>query len=157
MAEALPVLPAPSASIITANQMVKILLRFLHHEHQLREELQRLFHRGSSFTQLTPQFQQRTIWGPTLKKSTARKGKKNPDGRSAKGKNVKKSTFAREVVLIRHLSDSLVRGGAKAELQRLGNVMSSFEFDKGWSATEFVAELEEAFSSKLAYINSTPK
>ena len=66
------------------------------------EALQRLFHRRSSFTQLTPQFQQRTIWGPTPKNWTARKGKKNPYTRIAKGKNVKKGRlcfFATHLIL----------------------------------------------------------
>ena len=39
-------------------------------------------------------------------------------------------TFSLEVLLLRRPSDSTVRGRAKAELQRIGHAMSSFDFDK---------------------------
>ncbi|CAB4040241.1 Hypothetical predicted protein, partial [Paramuricea clavata] len=126
-----------------------------------REELQALFHRGTSnFQQSLPQFQRRTSWGPSPS-SRSRSGSQgklkpytNTNTNSSKGKNSnKKTTFAREVVLLRRPSDSMVRGGAKAELQRLGHAISSFEFDKLWSANEVQEKLEEAFKKPLESID----
>ncbi|CAB4025029.1 G2 M phase-specific E3 ubiquitin- ligase-like [Paramuricea clavata] len=124
-----------------------------------REELQALFHRGTSnFQQSLPQFQRRTSWGPSpsSRSRSGSQGKLKPytNTNSSKGKNSnKKTTFAREVVLLRRPSDSMVRGGAKAELQRLGHVISSFEFDKLWSANEVQEKLEEAFKKPLESID----
>jgi hypothetical protein len=117
-----------------------------------REEFQALFHRGASFQQSPnlPQFQRRTSWGPSpsSRSRSGSQGKLKPyiNTSSSKGKNPnKKTTFAGEVVLLRRPSDSMVRGGAKAELQRLGHVVSSFEFDKLWSANEVQEKLQDAF------------
>ena len=51
------------------------------------------------------------------------------------GKESMSSTFSREVVLLRR-PDSMVRGGAKAELQRFSYVtlVPDFQFDKAWHA-----------------------
>ena len=57
------------------------------------------------------------------------------------------------LVLLPRPSDSMVRGGAKAELQRLGHVLSSFQFDKLWSADEVLEKLEEAFQRHLNCID----
>jgi hypothetical protein len=99
------------------------------------EEFQALFHIGAYFQQSPnlPQFEWRTSWGP----SSQSQRKLKPYSNSSKGKNPnKKTTFACEVVLLRCPSDSMVWGGAKAELQRLGHIVSSFEFDKLRSANE---------------------
>ena len=117
-----------------------------------REEFQALIHRGASFQQSPnlPQFQRRTSWGPlpSSRSQSGSQGKLKPyiNTSSCKGKNPnKKTTFAGEVALLRRPSDSMVRGGAKAELQRLGHVVSSFEFDKLWSANEVQEKLQDAF------------
>ncbi len=129
-----------------------------------REEFQALFRRGASFQQSPnlPQFQRRTSWGPSPSSRSRNQGKRTPYDSSSKGKNpTKKTTFAREVVLLRRPSDSVVRGRAKAELQRLGHVLSSFGFDKLWSANEVVEKLKEAFKNPFessdCILDSRPK
>ncbi|XP_028411996.1 uncharacterized protein LOC114534729 [Dendronephthya gigantea] len=123
-----------------------------------REEFQSLFRRaGSSFQQSPdlPHFQRRTNWGPSP--SSRSRSREKPYSSNSKGKNVKntgkKTTFTREVVLLRRPCDSMVRGAAKAELQRLGHVLNAFEFDKLWTADEVVKKLEEAFERHLNCID----
>jgi hypothetical protein len=80
-----------------------------------REEFQALFNRGASLQQSPniPRFQPRTNWTPSPSTRTQSKnqGKRNP---FCKANNIKsktkpqKSTFSREVVLLRHPSDGLV-------------------------------------------------
>ena len=122
-----------------------------------REELQRLFHRGSSSRQrLIPQFQQRTTWGPSQPAcrcgKTVQGNRKQPYNCKGKKNIPKKTTFTREVVLLRNPGDHIVRGGAKGQLQRLGNVLSCFELDKEWAPDEVIGNLEEAFQSTLAHM-----
>ncbi len=120
------------------------------------EEFQALFNRGASLQQSPniPQFQRRTSWTPSPSTRTQSKnqGKRNPFCKANNTKNTtkpKKTTFSRKVVPLRRPSDGLVRGGAKAELQCLGHVLSSFKFDKLWSADEVLEQLEQAFKKPL--------
>ena len=123
-----------------------------------RDELQALFRRGASSHQQNPPFRQRTSWRGQTPTSRSGGRKHNPYGKSAKGKSFENTTFCREVVLLKHPEDStIVRGAAKAELQRIGHVMSSFEFNKLWSSDEIMDKLEDAFSSSLGgAVNSEP-
>ena len=125
------------------------------------EEFQSLFQKAGGGTSLQqspinlPQFQRRTSWGPSpsSRSRSGNQAKRNPYPSKVKNHG-KKTTFSREVVLLRRPCDPLVRGGAKAELQRSGHVLSSFEFDKVWSANEVMEKLEEAFKVPLACIAS---
>ena len=45
--------------------------------------------------------------------------------------------------------DSMVRGSGKAELQRLGHVISDFQFDKTWPANVILEKLLSAFSTSV--------
>lgn len=96
---------------------------------------------------------------PTCGQS-ARGGRFNTYGKSGKGNNVKTATFTREVVLLRTPDGRMVRGSAKAELQRLGHVMSAFKFDKSWPAEVVIEKLIDAFEStvqSLTNISCEPK
>lgn len=112
-----------------------------------REELQQIFHRRHASA--PPQFEGRTNWQPAARgrgrQPCSGGGKRSQSAQGGKGKHVKSSKFSREVVLLRRPDDSMVRGAAKAELQRLGHVISDFQFDKTWNANVVLEKLLSAF------------
>lgn len=116
-----------------------------------RQELQQLFFRGRANS--LPQFQQRVTWGPRSRASAKPYNRNNSTaivrGKGKGNDKGKRMTFNREVVLLRSPSDNLVRGREKATLQRMGHVINSFEFNKGWNAEELINRLRHAFSAKL--------
>jgi hypothetical protein len=60
------------------------------------------------------------------------------------------TNFAREVVLVNSPTDcTTVRGKAKADLIKNGQVISSFDFKKGWSDDEIEKQIGLAFEEKL--------
>lgn len=69
----------------------------------------------------------------------------------------KQTPFCREVVLLNRPHDQTVlRGSRKASLHRTGNVLSAFQFSRGWSAEEVYSNLEGAFP-QLVNIQEEPK
>ena len=87
-------------------------------------------------------------------------GKRSQSTQGGKGKYPKTCTFSREVVLLKTPNDSMVRGAAKAELLRLGLVISHFQFDKTWPANVVLENLLSAFETSvpsLAEITCEPK
>lgn len=69
----------------------------------------------------------------------------------------KQTPFCREVVLLNSPHDQTVlRGSRKASLHRTGNVLSAFQFSRGWSAEEVYSNLEGAFP-QLVNIQEEPK
>ena len=62
----------------------------------------------------------------------------------------KASTFTREVVLLSSPEDrTVLRGKAKAELMRRGQVISSFDFNRSWTEDDVYRHLRQAFGEKL--------
>ena len=129
-----------------------------------REELRQIFHRRNASA--PPQFQGRTNWQPAARGrgrqpcSSGGKRSQSTQGGKGKGKCPKTSTFSREVVLLKTPNDGMVRGAAKAELLRMGHVISHFQFDKSWPANVVVENLLSAFETSvpsLAEITCEPK
>ena len=127
-----------------------------------REELRQIFHRRNASA--PPKFEGRTNWQPAARGRGRQPcnggGKRSQSAQGRKGKHVKSSKFSREVVLLRHPDDSMVRGAAKAQLQRLGHVISDFQFDKTWNANVVLEKLLSAFETSvpsLAEITCEPK
>ena len=127
-----------------------------------REELRQIFHRRNASA--PPQFQGRTNWQPAARgrgrQPCSSGGKRSQSTQGGKGKYPKTCTFSREVVLLKTPDDSMVRGAAKAELLRLGHVISHFQFDKTWPANVVLENLLSAFETSvpsLAEITCEPK
>ena len=60
------------------------------------------------------------------------------------------TNFAREVVLVNNPTDcTTIRGKAKADLIKKGQVISSFDFQKSWSDEEIKKQIGLAFEEKL--------
>ena len=114
-----------------------------------REELRQIFHRRNASA--PPQFEDRTNWQPAAlgRQPYIYSGgvKRSQSAQGGKGEHVKSSTFSREVVLLRQPDDSMVRGVAKAELQRLGHVISDFLFDTTWHANVVLEKLLSALET----------
>ena len=110
------------------------------------QELRRIFHRNNASA--PPQFALRTTWGPAGRGTRPTFNRVNSRKRDREGRP-KASTFSREVVLLRWPDDSIPRGRAKAELQRLGHVVSSFTFDKNWSARVVYEKLLSTFEVRV--------
>jgi len=117
------------------------------------QEFRRIFHRSVTNP---PQFAARTTWALTGRSVRSSSSKKNFK-RDHEGKAIKTTTFSREVVLLRGPQDTMARGRAKAELQRMGHVINCFVFMKNWSARIVHDKLASAFQSKLDGITSEPK
>ena len=128
-----------------------------------REELRQIFHRRNASA--PPQFQGRTNWQPAARgggrQPCSSGGKRSQSTQGGKGKYPKTCTFSREVVLLKTPNDrSMVRGAAKAELLRLGLVISHFQFDKTSPANVVLENLLSAFETSvpsLAEITCEPK
>ena len=132
-----------------------------------RQELQSIFNRKSSNASAPPQFQSRTSWNPVSRctnsnsRGSSKQSKRSPcaDQEARKGKKAK-NEFSREVILLRTPGDGLVRGAAKAELQRLGHVINDFRFCKSWRANDVLSKLAAAFEvsvPSLQEITGEPK
>ena len=62
----------------------------------------------------------------------------------------KASTFTREVVLLSSPENrTVLRGKAKAELMRRGQVISFFDFNRSWTEDDVYRHLRQAFGEKL--------
>lgn len=84
----------------------------------------------------------------TPRRSRNRRGAQSPS--TASSINPSTNCFAREVVLLNTPTDcSTVRGKAKADLIKNGQVISSFDFNKSWSSDEVMRRIGLAFEEKL--------
>ena len=96
---------------------------------------------------------------PGFTSLTARSRSRNTSGRrrqassSTSKSSSKTTTFTREVVLFSSpYATSVVKGKKKAELMRNGQVISSFDFNRAWTADEVYQNLRLRFQAKLREI-----
>ena len=127
------------------------------------EEFRSLFRAGTSSSQgqntSMPRFRRfyQRPRGRTYASRTRSHTATSATSTNASARVDKQSPFCREVVLLNSPHDQTVlRGSRKASLHRTGNVLSAFQFSRGWSAEEVYSNLEGAFP-QLVNIQEEPK
>ena len=126
------------------------------------EEFRLLFRAGTSSSQgqntSLPRFR-RCYQRPRGRGYARRAGSHTASATStnASARVEKQTPFCREVVLLNNPHDqTVIRGSRKAVLHWTGNVLSAFQFSRGWSAEEVYSNLEGAFP-QLINIQEKPK